>query len=91
MIVDIFDVRRAHRVQVFRLELFVQVLGDQRFQYPLPDVGGKLLLHQRDRHLAGPETGEFGTLQDVGDNAVGLALNLVDRDGNLQRVLAAFK
>jgi hypothetical protein len=50
-----------------------------------------LLLHQRDRHLAGPETGEFGTLQDVGDNAVGLALNLVDRDGNLQRVLAAFK
>ena len=90
MIVDILDVGRAHHVQVLRLELFVQELGDQGFQYPLPDIGGELLLDQGDRHLAGPETGQLGPLHDVGDDAVRLALNLVDRDGNLQRVLAAF-
>jgi len=50
------------------LELFLQEFGDQGFQYPLADVGGELLLDQRDRDLAGPKPGQLGTLQNVGDD-----------------------
>ena len=87
---DVLDIGRAHHVEVFGLELLLQVLGDQVFQHLLPDIAGELLANQRGGRLARPEARELGALLDVGDDAAGLAFHLVDRDGNFQRVPATF-
>ena len=88
--VDVLDIGLADHVEVFGLELLLEILGDQVLQHLLPDVAGELLADQRYRGLARAKTREFGALLDIQHNAFGLAGHFGNGNGNLQRVLATF-
>ena len=84
------DVGLADYFQVFRLELLLQIPGDQGLQHLLADVAGKLLANNGGGGLTWPEARQLGALLDLGDRPPGLSFHLVDRHGDLQRVLTTF-
>ena len=87
---DVADIGRADDAEVLQFELLLQVNGNEILQYLLPDIAGKLLADQVGGRFAGAEALQFGALLNVIDNAAGLALYLIDGDGDFQRVLATF-
>ena len=90
MEVDVADIGAADHVEVFGLELLLQVLRNEIFEDFLPDIAGELLSNQRGGHLARPEAGELGTFLDVRGDPAGLAFDLVGRDRDLKRVPTTF-
>ena len=88
--VDIRNIRRSHRVQVLCRDLLLQSLGDQTFQNLLPDVAGETAANDAGRSLSRPEARKFGAFLYVRSHAIGFAIHLRDRNGNLKRVLATF-
>ena len=87
---DVADIGRAHHVEVLRIELLLQMDGDQILQHLLPDVTGKLLADEVCGRLAGAEALQLGALLNVVDDAAGLALYHINGYGNFERVLATF-
>ena len=90
MEVDVGDIGRADHVEVFRLELLLQVFGDERFEHLLPDVAGEVLANQGGRGFARTEALELGALLHVGGDAGGFAFHFLSGNGDFQRVLATF-
>ena len=87
---DVGNIRAADHTQIFRLNLFLQMGGDQALQYLMPDVAGKLLSNQGSRGFARAEPGEFGAFLNLGGHPAGFALHLVNGNGKLQRMPATF-
>ncbi len=71
--VDVGDGRRPHHVEVFRLELLLQMLGDELFEHFLPYVAGVILANHGSRRFAGTKALELRTLLHVGRDAGGFA------------------
>ena len=84
------DVGGAHNAEVLRIELLLQMDGDQMLQDFLPDVTGKLLADEVGGRFAGAEALQLGALLNVVDDAAGLALYHINGYGNFKRVLATF-
>jgi hypothetical protein len=86
----IFNIGSADHVQILRLELPLEEFGNQTLQHLLPDIADELLANDAGRNFSRPEAREFGAFLDVGGNAVHLAFDIGDGDGDFQRVLATF-
>jgi hypothetical protein len=84
------DIGCADDVEIFGLELLLQVDGDQALQDLLPDIAGELLANDRGGRFSRAEARQFGPFLHVENDAVRLAFDFSCRDGDFERVLATF-
>ena len=87
---DVGDVGPADDVQVFRLDLLLQILGDQASSTCWRISPANCLRISEAGALPGRKPGKFGALLNVGNDAAGFRLHLRGGNGDFQRVLATF-
>jgi len=88
--VNVLHIRTPHHFEMFFFHLLPEVLRQQVFENVVPHLLGKLAADQAGGSLARTEAGQLGLLLDVRDNAIGLAGDLIHRNGNFDFVLTTF-
>jgi len=88
--VHVLYVRRAHHMQFFFFDLLLKIPGHQVFENVFADLRREPGPDQVRRRLPRPKPRQPDLLLNPRDDALGLAVDLLDRNRNLNFVFATF-